>query len=85
MKLNLDAEELDELEGLSDEELAALIRASLAKFRSKRSGAEDNDGPPNNATTTGVTGGPRNGAQVARDSAAHVALKRLIPNIDRLP
>lgn len=74
MKFSCTSDELEQMEGLGDTELAALIRKSLSEFRGKRSDAdaeadaEDDD--LSDATTTGATGGPREGARVAQDALA---------------
>jgi hypothetical protein len=76
--MNLDAEELDELEGLSDADLAALIRAALAKFRGGKRNAEDDvetgtpsKGGPSAATLETVA------SQRANTSAANDSAQRL--------
>lgn len=85
MKMSLSADELDELEGMSDADLTKTIRDSLAAYRTKRSEAEDDaEDPPadpssaghgGRTTSTLETGRSRSGNvnPGARDSAAVLA------------
>jgi hypothetical protein len=84
VKLSCTADEIEEFEGLSDTDLAALIRASLKKFRARDNepDAEDDD-PPANATTTGVRGGPKEGSKVAQDAAATLRMYGLSESVIR--
>jgi hypothetical protein len=72
VKLSCTSDEIESFEAMDDAELAALVRESLKAFRGKRSGAETEaqDDDLENATTRGVTGGPREGGRVAQDAAA---------------
>ncbi len=92
MKLSCTSDEIESFEAMDDAELATLVRQSLAKFRGKRSDteadAEDND--LSDATTTGATGGPREGERVAQDAltrttldAARMAHERGLRQADR--
>lgn len=68
MKMSLSADELEELEGLSDAELAKAVRDSLSKFRSK--GARDDGELPPPQTGTPSKGGPSTSTlETANDSA----------------
>lgn len=56
MKINLNSDELDDLEGMSDADLAELVRGSLRKFRGKKSGADDAEDPPPDTSAAGHGG-----------------------------
>lgn len=54
MKMSLSADELDELEGMSDADLTKTIRDSLAAYRTKRSKAEDDVEDPTASERAGT-------------------------------
>lgn len=95
MKLSCTSEELDDLEGLDDAALAKVVRDALKGFRGRDSRA-GKDIDLIDATTSGVSGGPREGEKVTQDSALrrheqHVIqdetdreIEKLIPNYRRL-
>lgn len=79
MKMSMSADEISAFEDMNDADLATAIRQALKEFRAAR-GGKDDEQP--DATTTGAKGGPKNGAALV--SAEDAALKKLIPNLDRL-
>ncbi len=68
MRLSCTSDELDSFDQMDDADLAKLVRDSLKKFRARDNEADAED-DLDNTTTRGVTGGPRNGAEVAKDTA----------------
>ncbi len=87
MKMSLDAPELEELEGLSDEELVSTIREALKSFRASRTGEDD---LPQATPGTPSKGGKSEAtletpaSRSANKSANDAALERLIPGYGRL-
>jgi hypothetical protein len=85
--MSLDATELEELEGLSDEELVSTIREALKGFRASR-GSEDD--LPQATPGTPSKGGKSEAtletpaSKAGNRSANDAALAKLIPNLNRL-
>jgi hypothetical protein len=97
VKLSCTSDELDDLEGLDDAALAKVVRDALKGFRSGRDSRAGKDIDLIDATTSGVSGGPREGEKVTQDSALrrheqHVLqserdreVAAIIPHYGRLP
>lgn len=56
MKINLSSDELDELEAMSDGDLAELVRGSLRKFRGKSKAEAEDDIPGADPSSAGHGG-----------------------------
>jgi hypothetical protein len=87
VKMSLDATELKELEGLSDEELVSTIRSALKGFRASRGGEDDLSeatlGTPSKGGRSETTLETPASKAVNR-SANDAVLERLIPGYNRL-